>query len=304
MSSSEFPRYLTMAIEMRPGSVAKFRNAPLVVISSVMFVNIEPGSYERVRLQASLRASEGYAAADVPQIVMVDPRSHPSVMDEFEKRGALVVPTPRSGLARPYLDAARVAQFYAGQDVCIIKTEADKLLQSVDIARFDNLLVGGVYDVLVGMRSNESMNSMSPMQQCTERVLDMVLPQVLPGVPRGVSSGVQGYGPRGLKVFLEYEAELERLGDNWKYLLSVPYLAHQRNLLLSEAPINPIYHPAMVAAENRPDMHFKRLTQLLVMLEGALQIADFKGMPTERRALAQAAIKSIDDQLKQSQVTA
>lgn len=241
----------------------------LVVISSVYFGSVE--GYDGVRFEASLKASRAYREAEIPQIVMVDPRSHKSVRPEFEATGALVGSTVRPGHATPYIDAAWLARWFSGPEVRVIKAEADKLLTARTIGKFEYLL--NEYAVLVGKRSRASMESMSPIQERTEGVMDSTLSLILPGVPEGVTSGVQGYSPVGLEYLFKYEEHLEWLGNLWLYLLTCPFEAHKDGLLVGNVEVDIEYDQAMVAAEATLSTTLKRLEQNLVMPEGALKIA-------------------------------
>ncbi len=292
--------------DVRPerGDFRRLSGAPMVAVSSVKFNNIDgptdddPMGYETARFQASLAASEAYANAGVPQIVMFDETSDYRVPNQFSRAGALAVRTPRSGLATPYLDAARLAQMHGGKDSSVLKAEADKLLTRASLAKIRRLLEEG-YDVLVGDRSVQSMETMSPMQQRTESALDAAISSIL-SIPRGASSGVQAYSPQGVETFLDYEGRIDELGNNWKYLLFVPFAAERMGLKVTGVDIEVIYDAAMVAAENTTALHLKRLEQLLTMVEGAHQVESLlygSGLylaPTEDRlAESETALKTL-----------
>lgn len=292
--------------DVRPdhGSFAELSGAPVVAISSVKFNNIngptadDPMGYETARFQASLAASRAYKDAGIPQIVMFDTASHYQVPIEFGRAGAIVVPTPRSGLATPYLDAARLVQMYSGDDTAVLKAEADKLISPASLYAIRRLLHEG-FDVLVGDRSVHSMETMSPMQQRTETALDATISSIL-DIPRGASSGVQVYGPNALAILLNYEGEMEALGNNWKYLVFVPAAAEQMGLKVTGVEIEVLYDAAMVAAENTTALHLKRLEQLLAMIEGSHQVAEllfgdetYLAPTDDRLAESEAALKAL-----------
>jgi hypothetical protein len=253
------------------GSARRLPEAPLVAITSVRFV--DSTGYEGARFAASLAASRAFREAGVPQIVMVDPASHAGVAPAFLDRDSIVVSTPRSGLARPYLDAAQIVLHYAGPEAGALKAEPDKRFTSEGLQEIARLLGDGC-DVVVGDRTSASMQSMSPAQQATEAVLDAVIQKLL-GIPHGVTSGVQAYGPLGLGVFLGYERLLKKYGDNWLYLLTTPLIAAEQEFMhVTSTPVEIIYDRGMVDAENTPALTLKRLEQMLIMLEGALRAAD------------------------------
>ena len=235
---------------------------------------------------------------------MVDGQSHYEVASRLAQYGAIVVPTPRPGLATPYLDAAQLVQVHAGPDAAVLKAEADKLLDEVSLAAIVRLL-SNCQQVLVGDRTPESMESMTPIQHRTEALIDALIAMIL-GIPHGTSSGVQAYHGRGLQVFLSYEAELENgLGNNWKYLIRTPYFARQIGLNVNQVPVNVTYDPEMVAAENTPTMTLKRLEQLLLMLEGALELESrksldkqqYRPLSAERMGLAEQMLAMLRQQV-------
>lgn len=262
------PDYLR---DLRAGEdtdLATLSGASLVVISSVRFTELT--GYEAVRFQACLRATRAYARAGVIQLVMVDPASDHHVAAELARHGAIVVATPRSGLARPYLDAARLVQFHAGPQAYIVKAEGDKAITGSDIAKMGTALK--INDVVVGDRSAYSMASMTPIQQRTEADIDAALAMML-GLPHGLSFGVQGYAREGIGVLLGYEEHLASLGDNWKYLLYTPAIASMKHLTVGGVTLDVQYDPSMVAAEAESSVQtLKRLEQVLTMVEGALEV--------------------------------
>lgn len=299
-------------VQVSYGDIRDLSGAGLVAVSSVKFESIDgptssdPLGYETARFNASLRATEAYAAAGVPQIVMVDNQSHYLVPVKFGKAGAIVVRTPRPGLATPYLDGARLAQVYAGPSVSVLKAESDKKPDAGTIAVINDQLHAD-YEVLVGDRTVDSLESMSAAQQRPETVLDSVIAAVL-DIPRGASSGVQAYSPAGLEVFLAYEGLIPKLGNNWKYLLHTPAAALRQGLDVTDVPVNVIYDEAMVAAENTPALTLKRLEQLLVMLEGALEVSALFGddlgylAPSqERMAIANGMLATLRELTKPRQ---
>jgi hypothetical protein len=304
-STIEVPDHVRALTAVEKTSLADLAGSPLVAISSVKFNHLDPDAtdpmrrYEALRYLASLAATRAYANAGVPQIVMFDQDSDYRVPQGFAQNGAIVVPTPRPGLARPYLDAAQLVRLHAGPNASALKAEADKLIDTVSLAQIAKMLEDGS-DVLVGDRTAESMATLAAIQHFTEALIDTLVPAVL-DVPHGASCGVQAYSPDGLEAFLAYEHYLPVLGDNWKYLISTPALAAQRGLSVSSVPVMVSYDAAMVAAENNPAIIFKRLEQLAVMLEGAIEIADVLGFSnpehsppdTDRRKLAGEALSQL-----------
>lgn len=262
------PSHLHDLTAVEGTSLKSLASAPIVAISSVTFLKL--GGYDGKRFEASLAATEAYTEAGVRQLVLFGDKSNYRVPQELARRGAIVVPTPRNGLATPYLDAAQLVRHYAGSSACVLKAEGDKLLTAASLTAIRDGL--SRYDVVVGDRMPASMASMSPIQERTEALLDALLPGLL-GIPHGASSGVQAYTPEGLKLFLRYEEVLERLGNNWKYLLYVPAMARELGLRVGSAIIDVAYDAEMVQAENTPALVLKRLEQLLLMLEGGYEIS-------------------------------
>ena len=301
-STIEVPEHVRTLTAVEGTNLGSLAGAPLVAISSVKFNHLDPDAtdplrrYEALRYLASLAATRAYANAGVPQIVMFDQNSDYRVPKGFAENGAIVVPTPRPGLARPYLDAAQLVRLHAGPNASALKAEADKLIDEVSLAQIAKMLEDG-YDVLVGDRTAESMATLAAIQHLTEALIDSYIPAVL-NVPHGASCGVQAYSPMGLAEFLAYEQYLPLLGDNWKYLISTPALASQHGLTVGSVPVMVSYDAAMVAAEDNPAIIFKRLEQLAVMLEGGIEIADVLGYSnpehqppdTDRRKLAGEAL--------------
>ena len=261
----EHVRTLSGAVKTELGNLS---GAPLVAISSVQFERLT--GYEGARFEACLAAAEAYAEAGVQQLVMFGERSHYQVPQELARRGAIVVVTPRPGLATPYLDAAQLVRLHAGPNSNVLKAEGDKLLTADGLCAIEAALHS--YDVVVGDRTPASMATMSPIQQRTEAILDATFENVLE-IPHGASSGVQAYTPRGLQVFLSYEQVLDTLGNNWKYLLYVPAYAAYQGLRVGSALVDIVYDAAMVAAEDNAGLTLKRLEQLPLMLEGGYEVA-------------------------------
>lgn len=261
------------------GDLASLADQQLVAISSVKFGHLDPSSpnlmqrYEALRYQASLKATAAYAAVGVPQIVMVDGGSFYRVPRDFADSGAIVVQTPRPGLATPYLDAANLVRLHGGPKSSVLKAEADKFIPPQSLALITHMLEDGL-DVLVGDRTASSMDTMTGIQHRTEALIDSLAPAIL-DVPHGASCGVQAYSPAGLNELLAYEDLLGMLGNNWKYLLSTPALAAQHGLRVAAVRVNIRYDDAMVAAEDNPVITLKRLEQLLLMLEGVMEIANW-----------------------------
>jgi hypothetical protein len=270
--------------------------APLVAVSSAMFEKLT--GYNRVRFDACVAATESYTRAGVRQLVMVDDRSDYRVPQELARRGAIVVPTPRPGLATPYLDAVQLVRLHAGPTANVLKAEGDKLITAENLTAIEAALHS--YDVVVGDRSVSSLESMSPIQQRTEAIIDATLAGLL-GIPHGASSGVQAYTPHGLRVFLAYEDVLDKLGNNWKYLLYVPAIAINNGLHVGNVMLDLSYDAQMVSAENTPTLTLKRLEQLLLMLEGGYEVATFisgssfdYGLSAEQRHnLAEAQLREL-----------
>lgn len=293
------------------GDLSSLRGASRVAISSVRFTHVggpsasDPTGYERVRFYASLRASARYAALGVPQIVMNSADSHRVVGKAFGEHGAIVVPTPegREGHATPYLDAARLVRLHGGtpgKPAAVLKAEGDKKLDGRGLAGIDERLDRG-YDVIIADRGPHSMQSMTPMQQRTESLMDDLFPRLL-GIPGDATCGLQVYaGGNGVNTLLAYEDVLGKLGNTWKYLLYVPVLARMRGLRVTSVPVDLRYDPEMVAAEMTPAVDFKRMEQLLVMLEGGQEVAqmfnlggkDYAPLEEERSRLANGALAQL-----------
>lgn len=270
-------------------SLSSLTDASSVVISSVGFPALS--GYNGKRFAASLAATERYTAADVRQIVMFDTSSHYHVPLELARRGAVVVPAPRPGLATPYLDAAHLVRLHAGEGVYVIKSEADKPLTADDVNTLNHAL-DGQYDLVVGDRTDNCLSTLTDIQHRTEAAIDATLAQTL-GIPHGASSGVQAYGPAALDLFLRYEEQIPSadspagimLGNNWKYLIQVPALAQEMGLAVGSVYLDFEYDAEMIEAEHKPALTLKRLEQLLLMLEGGYEVAAMLGFQSGYRPL-------------------
>jgi hypothetical protein len=247
--------------------LASLSGAPLVAVSSVQYERLT--GYEGARFEATLAATDAYREAGVPQLVMFGERSHYQVPQELARRGAVVVPTPRPGLATPYLDAAHLVRLHAGVQANVLKAEGDKLITAEALSAIEAAL--HTYGVVVGDRSTYGLESMTPIQHRTEAIIDAILAGLL-DIPHGASSGVQAYTPEGLRVFLEYEGLLDTLGNNWKYLVYVPAQAGNQGISVGSVELDLVYDAEMVKAEDTESLTLKRLEQLLLMLEGGFEV--------------------------------
>jgi hypothetical protein len=267
--TTNLPHHLRGIAAVEKTDLSNLNGAPLVAISSVSFPKLT--GYSGERFQACLAATDSYTEAGVPQLVMFGTDSHYTVPMELARRGAIVVPTPRPGLATPYLDAVHLVRQYAGEEACVLKAEGDKLINAHSLNAIRNGLRR--YDVVVGDRTQDSMESMPPIQQRTEALLDATFTHVLE-IPNGASSGVLALTPQGIQTFLGYEQLLDVLGNNWKYLLWVPAHARWSGLNIGSAQVDIAYDPGMVAAEDNSAQAFKRLEQLVLMLEGCYEVME------------------------------
>ncbi len=263
----EVPEHIRALTSAAGTKLTILSGAPLVAINSVQFARLT--GYEGTRFQACLAAADAYSEAGVPQIVMVDGRSHYQVPIELAKRGAIVVTTLRPGLATPYLDAAQLVRLHAGPRASVLKAEGDKLLTAAALSEIKTAL--SFYDVVVGDRTLESLESLSAIQQRTEALIDAIF-ELLLDIPHGASSGVQAYTPKGLQMFLNYENFLGSLGNNWKYLAYTPAIALQQGLPVGSAMLDLAYDADTVKAEDTPALALKRLEQLMLMLEGGYEV--------------------------------
>lgn len=291
--SLDVPQYVQHVGAEHGARLDNLRDEPLIAISSVLYADL--CGYNGKRFNACVAASAAYQEAGIPQIVMVDQRSHPAVVPDLAKNGALVVLTPkdRQGVATPYLDAAQIARFHGGPRTSVLKAEADKLMTRADLMAIDHAL--GRYEIVVGDRSQRCLESMTPMQQRTESLIDAILAEIL-DIPRGASSGVQAYSPKGLTWLLEYEHLLGKLGNTWKYLLYAPAAAVRNHREVGGVKLDFCYDPEMVKAEEDDlPTTAKRADQLMLMLEGAFEVQDivrgdgdhcYKPPTNERKAAA------------------
>lgn len=282
------PNYIRGLAAVEGTNLSSLAGANRVVISSVGFPKLS--GYNGRRFEASLKATTQYTDGGVKQLVMFDTSSDPAVPKELARHGAIVVPTPRPGLATPYLDAAHLVRLHVGPAVDVFKAEADKPLTLDDINRLTAALER--YDMVVGDRTNGCLGSLTDSQHGVEAIIDATLAGML-DIPHGASSGVQAYGPAALDLFLRYEEQIPSpesphgimLGNNWKYLIQVPTLALAMDLKVGGVRLDFRYDAEMVAAEQTPALTLKRLEQLLLMLQGGYEVAAMLGIETSYRPL-------------------
>jgi hypothetical protein len=245
---------------------------PLVAVSGAKYVDLDR---DQNRLTAALATATDSAKAGVPHLFMVDVESHPSAFDQLREAGGIVAPLAagEGGLARPYLAGAQIINLLVQQgvlpnEVPMVKVEAEKNLFGSRDSLDDYLRACRDYDVVSGVRTNASWESMPSMLALTESVLGYAIGHTL-GISTDTPSGVLVLSANGRRALLRNTTE-----DSWTYLIEVPFQGLRLGLAVGELPVTFDYHPAVVDEENGSDgLDQKRRGQFDTMFGYAVNLA-------------------------------
>jgi hypothetical protein len=246
----------------------RLATAKLVVGSGVRFA--DPYGGDRIDFQSAMWATTR-TKLFAPQLVMVDPESHPRTGPELRAAGGIpiTVPQDETGLMHPYRLAARILEVVAPQAIYCKAEGAKNLFQGRGSY---NRMVADMkgLDVATGVRSLRTWNSMPNTQRETEQLIGPLIKLIL-GVSDDTPSGVLLLGPgEGVRLMAKY------LGANlWTYLFRIPLLAKQLGLKVGEVGVDFDYDPDVVAKENNDEATDRKrcFRQTDDMVDGAIDEA-------------------------------
>jgi len=261
--------------------------SPIVAVSGAMY--IDAYGADSGRLEAAIATATGSYKAGVPHLFMLDHQSDSDVNGFLEISGGIVLPVKEGegGLARPYLTAALVIDElvrggHLSQDVLMVKVEGEKNIFGGSDAAEHYLEGCKGLDIVTGVRTEETWQTMPDFLALTESVLSYLIGQLL-GISIDTPSGILVLGHRGRQVFLNTTDE-----DSWAYLIRTPFEG-SRELNTGNLDVTFPYHPSVRAEENgSTKFDDKRRGQFQKMFDYAFDVAMVNGIeiPEELAALA------------------
>lgn len=257
----------------------------IVAVSAARFLDPEKKDYANAT--AAIETLESSRDAGIPHLVMLDDASHPDVAPTMAKAGGIILPVrsqTEGGLARPYLTAARLIDRIEPSALMVKFEIAKDLFACIDnIDRLAN--AAKRYDVITGVRSASTLDTMPDYLRLTEAILAMAI-RDLTGT-YDAASGVLALTERGRRVFLQTQ------DTEWQYLIKTPYAARLAGLRTGEVEVDFDYHTLVVEEENdSPLFESKRRDQLQLMLDGAIEAAGGQGSLNTRQLQTVASARS------------
>lgn len=262
----------------------RLTGSALVAVSGAMYA--KPDGQDKARFAAALQTAAASAQAGVPHVFMLDDLSPEGVAHGLRAAGGIVVPVRHStegGLARPYITAARIIDLVAPKAL-MVKVEAEKNLFAASTNTQMLLEAGERFDVITGIRNDETLDTMPDYLRLTEAFL-AIATRDLTGT-FDAASGVIALTAKGRNILV-----YTTIDPAWQYLITTPHMARLKGVRTCEVTIGFEYHPDVVAEERRnPESDAKRRTQLALLLDCAIKTA---GGPNSLNTMQRQTVSSV-----------